>query len=70
VGIPPEAAPHIFERLYRVDKTRSRQMGGAGLGLSIIKAIVTAHVGHRVESVEGKGSRFLIELPVAGEESE
>ena len=71
VGIPPEALPHIFERFYRVDKTRSRQMGGAGLGLSIIKAIVTAHGGQvRVESVEGKGSRFLIELPVAGEESE
>jgi len=71
VGIPPEALPHIFERFYRVDKTRSRQMGGAGLGLSIIKAIVTAHGGQvRVESVEGKGSRFLIELPAAGEESE
>ena len=69
VGIPPEAAPHIFERFYRVDKARSRQMGGAGLGLSITKAIVTAHGGQvRVESVEGKGSRFLIELPVAGEE--
>jgi signal transduction histidine kinase len=46
VGIPPEAAPHIFERFYRVDKTRSRQMGGAGLGLSITKVIVTAHGDH------------------------
>jgi len=70
VGIPREAAPHIFERFYRVDKTRSRQVGGAGLGLSIIKAIVTAHGGHRMESVDSKGSRFLIESPVAGEESE
>jgi heavy metal sensor kinase len=71
VGIPPEATPHIFERFYRVDKARSRQMGGAGLGLSIVKAIVTAHGGQvRVESVEGKGSRFLIELPVADEKSE
>jgi signal transduction histidine kinase len=46
-------------------------MGGAGLGLSIIKAIVTAHGGQvRVESVEGRGSRFLVELPVAGKTSE
>jgi heavy metal sensor kinase len=71
VGIPPEALPNIFERFYRVDKGRSRQMGGAGLGLSIVKAIVTAHGGQvKVESVEGKGSRFFVELPVAGKTSE
>jgi signal transduction histidine kinase len=71
MGIPAEAAPHIFERFYRVDKARSRQMGGAGLGLSIVKAIVTAHGGQvRVESVEGRGSRFLVELPFAGKTSE
>ena len=71
VGIPPEAAPNIFERFYRVDKARSRQMGGAGLGLSIVKAIVTAHGGQvKVESVEGRGSRFLVELPIANKTSE
>jgi heavy metal sensor kinase len=71
VGIPAEAAPHIFERFYRVDKARSRQMGGSGLGLSIVKAIVTAHGGQvKVESVEGGGSRFFVELPIANKTSE
>jgi signal transduction histidine kinase len=71
VGIPAEALPHIFERFYRVDKVRSRQMGGAGLGFSIIKAIVMAQGGQvRVESLEGRGSRFLVELPVAGRASD
>jgi heavy metal sensor kinase len=66
LGIPAEARPHIFERFFRVDKARSREMGGAGLGLSIVKSICTAH-GGRVDftSVEGNGSKFKVELPLA-----
>jgi len=71
VGIPSEAMPHVFERFYRVDKARSRQMGGAGLGLSIVKSICTAHQGRvSVESSEGKGSRFTVELPLANGHAE
>ncbi len=67
IGIPTEAQPHIFERFFRVDKARSREMGGAGLGLSIVKSICAAH-GGRVEfqSIEGAGSRFRVELPLNG----
>ena len=66
IGIPPEALPRIFDRFYRVDKARSRDLGGAGLGLSIVKSICTAHHG-RVEasSAPGQGSRFRVELPLA-----
>ncbi len=66
IGIPAEARPHIFERFFRVDKARSREMGGAGLGLSIVKSICTAH-GGRVDfqSTEGAGSRFTVELPLS-----
>jgi heavy metal sensor kinase len=66
IGIPPEALPRVFERFYRVDKARSRDRGGAGLGLSIVKSICAAHQG-RVEasSVQGKGSIFRVEMPLA-----
>lgn len=61
IGIPQEALPHVFKRFYRVDGSRSREQGGAGLGLSIVKSICTAH-GAQVEvaSMSGKGSRFRI----------
>jgi len=64
IGIPPQALPQVFERFFRVDNARSREQGGAGLGLSIVKSICTAHQG-RVEasSVPGQGSRFRVELP-------
>lgn len=67
VGIPPEDLPHIFERFYRVDKSRSRIQGKTGLGLAICKAIVEAHSGSiQVISRPGEGSRFEVRLPVAG----
>lgn len=66
IGIPREALPHVFDRFFRVDKARSRELGGAGLGLSIVKSICAAHGGNvTVQSEEGKGSCFRIELPVA-----
>lgn len=66
MGIPTGALPHVFERFFRVDKARSRELGGAGIGLSIVKAICTAHGGHvEVASEEGGGARFRVLLPLA-----
>jgi len=65
VGIAEEEQPKIFERFYRVDKARSREQGGAGLGLAIAQWIVTQHHGGiAVESRQGKGATFRVELPV------
>jgi signal transduction histidine kinase len=62
-GIPAEEIPKIWDRLYRVDKSRSRR--GLGLGLSLVQAIVHAHGGSvDVTSEPGKGSRFIVHLPV------
>ncbi|NBV20806.1 MAG: HAMP domain-containing protein [Proteobacteria bacterium] len=64
VGIPAAAIPRVFDRFFRVDKARSRAEGGAGIGLSIVKAIMTAHGGNvSVESEEHQGTRFHIRLP-------
>ena len=64
IGIPREHLPRLFERFYRVDKSRSRKAGGTGLGLAIVKHIVLAHGGYvTVDSRPGKGSTFEIHLP-------
>lgn len=64
VGIPEEQKDLIFERFYRVDKARSREEGGAGLGLSIAKWIVESHGGTiRVDSSPGTGSSFIVTIP-------
>jgi len=65
LGIPKEDLPRIFERFYRVDKTRSRDMGGSGLGLSIVKHILELHNSQiKVESETDKGTKFEFNLPV------
>jgi heavy metal sensor kinase len=64
IGILPGDLPHIFDRLYRADPARSRDSGGAGLGLALVKWVVEAHKGSiRVESEPDQGSVFEISLP-------
>jgi heavy metal sensor kinase len=68
IGIPAEALPHVFKRFYRVDGSRSREQGGAGLGLSIVESICTAHDARvEVNSTPGKGSIFRIRAPLAAD---
>lgn len=63
-GVPDASLPRLFERLYRVDKSRSRSSGGSGLGLSICKNIVEAHQGHiTADHSELGGLRIIIALP-------
>ena len=67
-GIPKEALPRLFDRFYRVDKGRSRKMGGSGLGLSIVKSIVERHGGEiSVNSEVGVGTTFIVKLPIERE---
>ena len=63
-GIPAEDLPNIFERFYRVDKSRARATGGSGLGLTIAKRLVEAHGGKiEAQSELGKGSCFSFTVP-------
>ncbi len=65
VGIPKKDQAHIFDRFYRVDKARSRATGGNGLGLSIVQQTVLMHNGDiSVQSEEGKGSTFIVQIPL------
>jgi len=66
IGISEKDQLHIFDRFYRVDKARSRALGGAGLGLSIVNWIVKVHGGDvSVRSAPGDGSAFVVELPAS-----
>ena len=65
LGIPADALPHIFERFYRADKSRSRATGGSGLGLSIVHTIVKSNGGTiQAESQDNRGSTFTVSFPL------
>jgi signal transduction histidine kinase len=67
-GIPSKDLPYVFDRLYRVDRARSRDTGGSGLGLSISRSLIEAHGGRMwARSVEGEGAAFTFALPLIGE---
>ena len=69
-GIPSEHQPYVFDRFYRVDKARTREWGGAGLGLSITRWAVEAHGGDiSLKSEAGQGSTFRVSLPIAKDSS-
>lgn len=66
-GMAEEQREHVFERFFRVDQSRSRASGGAGLGLSIVAAVTDAHGGTvSVDSAPGRGATFRVELPLSG----
>jgi two-component system phosphate regulon sensor histidine kinase PhoR len=66
VGIAPEYHERIFDKFYRVENSRSIEAGGTGMGLAVVKSLVTAHAGRIwVESKPGEGSTFLFTIPAA-----
>lgn len=68
IGIPAEALPKLFTKFFRVDNTATRQIGGTGLGLALVKEIIDAHQGRVwIESTVGKGSTFFFTLPLAAD---
>jgi two-component system sensor histidine kinase BaeS len=65
IGIPARDLPHVFDKFYRVQGASTQGIPGTGLGLAITRSIVEAHDGRiRVESVEGAGTTFVVELPL------
>jgi two-component system phosphate regulon sensor histidine kinase PhoR len=65
IGIPPQDIDHIFERFYTVNKAHSRKLGGAGLGLSLVKTILEKHGGSiQAESILNEGSTFTVKIPL------
>ena len=71
IGIPKNEIPRLGERFYRVDKTRSRELGGTGLGLSIVKHLMISHNGNiEIESQLGVGTTVSLSFPVFEETAE
>jgi two-component system, OmpR family, heavy metal sensor histidine kinase CusS len=65
-GIPPEALPKVFDRFYRVDRSRSQASGGTGLGLAIVQSIMQLHGGHvEIASQMGQGTRVTLRMPIS-----
>ena len=65
MGIPKESLDHIYERFYRVEKSRSRQIGGTGLGLAIVRNAILMHRGTiDVDSEVDKGTTFTVKIPL------
>mgnify|MGYP000579816503 CR=1 FL=1 len=70
IGIPEEFQSRIFERFYRIDKTRDRETGGTGLGLAITHSTIVLHNGSvKIISGEGQGATFIVRLPLKYQQS-